>query len=272
MKLPLITILVNTSDSFEDCWPPFFKLFSEYWPNCNYPILLNTEFKEFQYPNLNIKSAMSNSDSPDTRLTWSSCLINAIHQIQTPIVLYLQEDYYLDAKVNIELIEELAELLEQNEQIKYIGLTDSGNYPPFKPFEKDHRLWEVSKNAKYRISTQAGLWKKDTLISYLKPDENGWMFEIFGSIRAKKRNDLFLTVNRELYNKKENPVFPYILTGIIKGKWHVAIPELFTKHQIQVDFSKRGFYIEKSYLLRKIETFKMLLRSPLKFYFGITGK
>ena len=76
----------------------------------------------------------------------------------------------------------------------------------------------------------------------------------------------------EILEKKENPVFPYILTGIIKGKWHMAIPELFTKHQIEVDFSKRGFYVEKSYLLRKIETFKMLLRLPLKFYFGITGK
>ena len=256
------TILVNTSDSFEDCWDPFFKLFSIYWPNCSYEILLNTEFKKYSYKGLNIKTAQSNSNSSNSRLTWSACLINALYQVNTPIVLYLQEDYFIDGKVNIDLIDQMADLMNSNEKIKYIGLTDSGNYPPFKTSKLDNNLWEVSKNAKYRISTQAGLWKKETLISYLKPEENGWMFEIFGTKRAHKRNDLFLTVNRDIFSYKLNPVLPYLLTGIIKAKWHPKIPEIFKNHQIEIDFTRRGFYHEKNFIFRKLETLRKLLSSP----------
>ena len=44
----LFTVLVNSSDGFEDCWDPFFKLFDKYWPNCNAPIILNTEKKTYK--------------------------------------------------------------------------------------------------------------------------------------------------------------------------------------------------------------------------------
>ncbi len=38
-----LTVFINTSDNFEDCWDPFFKLFRLYWPDCPYKIVLNTE-------------------------------------------------------------------------------------------------------------------------------------------------------------------------------------------------------------------------------------
>jgi len=50
-----LSIFVNTSDNFEDCWDPFFKLFSIFWPNCPFPIVLNTETKDYSYPGLNIR-------------------------------------------------------------------------------------------------------------------------------------------------------------------------------------------------------------------------
>ena len=42
-----LTIFVNTSDNFEDCWEPFFKLFKLYWPDCPYPIVLSLWFNHF---------------------------------------------------------------------------------------------------------------------------------------------------------------------------------------------------------------------------------
>ena len=51
-----LTILINTSDGFEDCWNPFFTLFKKYWPNNQSPVFLNTEFKNYVHPGLNIKS------------------------------------------------------------------------------------------------------------------------------------------------------------------------------------------------------------------------
>ena len=266
-----ITILINTSDGFEDCWDPFFKLFTTYWPDCKYPILLNTEFKEFSYRGLNIKSAKSNSANHERRLTWSECLINALNQVDTPFVLYMQEDYFIDHKVNGHFIEELSQLMISKKEIAFIGLTDAGNYPPFKSSIIDSRLWTVSQKGKYRVSTQAGIWKKEILLSYLLPEENGWMFEIFGTKRAQKRNELFLTVNRDLFNYRSNPVISYLLTGIIKAKWHEEMPRIFMQNGIEMDFNERGFYKEKPFLIRKIETARKLLKLPSKFIKGIRG-
>jgi hypothetical protein len=32
---PHFTVLVNSCDAFEDCWQPFFQLFSRCWPACD---------------------------------------------------------------------------------------------------------------------------------------------------------------------------------------------------------------------------------------------
>jgi hypothetical protein len=258
------TILVNSSDGFEDCWNPFFTLFSKYWQSCSAPILLNTEFNTYTHNALSIRSSKSHELVLDKKLTWSECLIKGLQMIDTPLILYLQEDYFIDDFVNTRLIDEFASMMLNNTKIKHIGLTEFGSSPPFIDYELDNRLSIISNNAKYRISTQAGLWDKKTLLSYLDKDENGWMFEIYGSARSRKRTDLFLTVKTGNKTSNMNAIISYIPTGIIKGKWHHDIPAVFQKNDISVDFNIRGFYKKKSLLLRKIETGRKLLMHPAK--------
>jgi len=258
MNKYLYTILVNTSDGFEDCWHPFFTLFHKYWPNCDVPILLNTEHKDFNFYPLNIKASKVNAGN-ERRLTWSECLIEAIKKIESPFILYFQEDYFLESMVNVSQIDDFAAMMMSDDKIKFIGLTHFGNYPPFLDYSGDKRLKIVSQGSKYRISTQAGLWRKETLLSYLCEDENGWMFEIFGTQRAKKRKDLFLTANREIYNEF-NPIIFYQITGIVKGKWILSMPLLFEKEGLEMDFLKRGFYTPKNIVFRKFETAAALLK------------
>lgn len=265
------TLLVNSSDGFEDCWNPFFKLLTTNWPNFDLPVLLNTEFKEYSYPGLQLKCTKANSKNLERRLTWSECLIEALHQIETPYVLYMQEDYFIENPVKSELIEEFFHLMENNQNIKYIGLTHFGNCPPFKAWGKDNRLLEIGQKAKYRIATQAALWDKKTLLSYLRAEESGWMFEIFGTKRAQKRKELFLTVNRDLFNPQNGAIIEYVHTGIIKGRWHTAMVPLFRRNNISMDFEKRGFYKPQSTITRKIETGKKLIHNPKYFIRGILG-
>lgn len=264
MNNKLFTIIVNSSDGFEDCWNPFFTLFKKYWPNNQSPVFLNTEFKNYVHSGLNIKSTKVHRGVTDRKLTWSECLIKALQQVETPLVIYLQEDYFLESKVNQNKIEELVDKMINEVEIKYIGLTKFGNYPPFYDYFLDENLKIVSKNSKYRVSTQAAIWRTDSLLSYLETDENGWEFEIFGTRRAKKKNELFLTLSPNYLN--QNKVFDYQLTGIIKGKWLKTIPALFEKEKIQIDFSKRGFYKELNVFYRKIETFKKIFYDPTKFF------
>jgi len=265
MKSNNYTILINSSDGFEDCWNPFFTLLNKYWKNVNnHQILLNTENKDYSFGDFNIKCTKANQGTPNRKLTWSECLIEAINQIETPLILYFQEDYFIEKPIKSDLIDEFAELMINDKSVKYLGLTHFGNRPPFIKWASDYRLKEVSRKSGYRISTQVALWRKETLLSYVQPEESGWMFEIFGTLRANKRKELFLAIDPELYNPKEGCIVEYLHTGIIKGKWHPQIPIIFEKNDIAyIDYNKRGFYKFKSVLMRKFETSKSIFQNPL---------
>ena len=83
------SILINTCDKFEDCWNPFFKLFKLYWPDCSGIIYLNTEYKDYSYPGLNIipvKGCVKHQIPHNKRATWSQCLKWALEEMDTDIV------------------------------------------------------------------------------------------------------------------------------------------------------------------------------------------
>jgi len=250
-----VTLLVNSSDGFEDCWRPFFRLLELYWGDRTIPILLNTETKIYSGSDDRVESSCV-ALGEHRRLSWSECLIRAIDKIETPLLLYMQEDYFLDRPARVDAFERIVRTMLEHPEIAHIGLTKHGSAGPFTPHPLPE-LSEIRPNARYRISTQVGLWRPDALRSYLDPAENGWMFEIFGTRRAAKRGDLFLTVDPAV-----QPVFDYTHTGIIKGKWHPAIPELFTRHGIEMDFSKRGFYQPPPALVRKWAVLRKLAENP----------
>lgn len=56
LKKEDVTFLVNTCDSYKDCWELFFCLFKKYWPENDCRIILNTESESFTYDGLNIES------------------------------------------------------------------------------------------------------------------------------------------------------------------------------------------------------------------------
>lgn len=239
-----LSIFVNTSDNFEDCWIPFFTLFRRYWPDCPYPIILNTETKDFQFGGLSIQCAQV-AVGETRRLSWSECLARSLDTIDTPYILYLQEDYFLENPVRTDLLETLlAELRAGRADV--IRIKECGGAGPWTP-TGNPQLWEVSQTAKYRISLQAGLWRKATLRNHVRLHESPWQLEIFGSARARRKPEKILCINRDLFSSPETEIFPYQATGVVSGQWEekIVVP-LFAKHAIDMDFSRRGFYDSKA--------------------------
>lgn len=263
------TILVNTSDGFHDCWVPFFTLLERYWPECPAPVLLNTERAAWPGGPAKVQCTQVQR-AHEPRLSWSTCLDRALATVRTPLVLYMQEDYFLEAPVDTAHVELLAALMLQETSIRHIGLTAFGSGGPFRPSCWDG-LWEIPQHAPYRLSTQAGLWRVDTLRSHLRPEENGWMFEIFGTRRAWQRPELFLTVDRKRYAGRAAPI-PYSHAGVIKGRWHPTVPSLFGSHGIEVDFSRRGFFVPKPRWLERLVTARKLLARPGTAFAGLRGR
>lgn len=262
------TVLVNTSDGFEDCWRPFFTLLERYWPGHPTPVLLNTERCEWGGAQTRVRCAcVQHADEP--RQSWSVCLERALAMVQTPLVLYLQEDYFIERTVNDQQLADLAALMLAEPAIRHIGLTAFGSAGPFSR-SRWPGLWQIGPRAKYRISTQAGLWRVDALRSYLRAYENGWMFEIYGTRRSWRRPELFLTVDRDQYAGETAPI-PYSHAGIIKGRWHRSVPRLFAEHGITVDFDRRGYFVPKPRWLERIVTARRLLRRPDALLTGLRG-
>lgn len=258
------SIVINSSDGFQDCWEPFFRLFKKYWPECSAPIFLNTENTDWAFPGIGLVcTQVQMKAKTERRLTWSECLISALNQVETPLVLYFQEDYFLHQPVLHDRVMAAVALMTAHPEVRHIGLTQHGSAGPFSEYSRPG-LQVIGSKARYRISTQAGLWRVDTLMSYLEACENGWMFEIYGTWRAHQRAECFLTAKFDASNG--GPPIHYLHTGIIKGQWLPEIQKVFSDNDIAVDFSQRGFYRPKNMLARKCETASRLLQDPLYFF------
>ncbi len=253
-----LTIFVNTSDNFEDCWHPFFSLFQRYWPDCPYPIVLNTETKDYNFSGINITCAKVSSGEVN-RLGWSECLARALDGINTPYILYLQEDYFLESAVKADVLKELLDLMRAG-QADVIRLSEAVDAGPWHTTDSN-LIWAVDQKAKWRFSLQAALWRKDLLRKQIRQHESPWQLESFGGSRLRRSKEKICCVNRDLFYGKGKEVFPYQPTGIIAGKWvgEIVVP-LFQANDITVDFSIRGFRVQgkrskkrKAFFLRMID-------------------
>lgn len=233
------SILINTCDKFEDCWLPYFKLHAMYWPDCNGQLYLNTETKEFSFPGQNIVSLKVNGADPARRLTWSECLLRALDQIDDDLVLYMQEDYFLKANVKNQVIEQYVDLMRGDTSIHCIHLTDQA---VISEGESEYSgLHKVKLQQRYRVSCQAALWRKDVLAAHVRSHESAWQFEEFGSKRSAVLNGKFLVADPAQVRLNESEIIPYIFTGIVQGRWSEEVVPLFDRHDIAVNFAKRGF-------------------------------
>jgi hypothetical protein len=240
-------ILVNTCDKFEDCWYPFFKLFSVFWPDYKGKIYLNTEYKSFEFPGLNIectKVCEVNKISKNKIITWSQCLKWALEIIDSDIILYLQDDYFLAEKVQTYWIHYFTDIMTKSPEIPCIQLTQSG-IPAIKK-TKFEMLYKSDHNYFSFVSCQAALWQKNILLSLIRVHETAWNFEWWGSKRAKYMHYEFLVISPESFNANKNYILSYILTGVVAGKWYYPVVELFDKHGIEISYNKRGFYRENT--------------------------
>lgn len=239
------SIIVNTCDSYDDCWKPFFRLFEVFWPDCKGKIYLNTEYKTFSYHGIDIistKVCEKRNYPKNSRMPWSLCLKDALNQTRDDIILYMQEDYFLKAPVKNDILEDMVRLMENHEDIKCIHVMNWQGYAteesPYPHFQK------IPDNHPYRMSCQTALWKKEELLAILANDESGWDTEHFASKRSSKLGHLYLAPDENWIIEDCFEIVPYIFTGIEGGKWDrknvYKMGCLFRKYGIDIDFSKRG--------------------------------
>jgi hypothetical protein len=253
------SLLITSCDAFEDAWAPFFQLYRKFWNDSMLPTYLITEKKKFQYSGINIITTQV-ANQQIKKLTWAQTVIYSLKQVPGDIVLMFMDDFFITEPVNIQMIDESAARLEKSISLDAIYLTANG--PTDCSFiSSGEQFCKVNQFSRYKVSMQACLWKKKTLLSLLKQNENAWMFELFGTQRAHLKKLNFLRVT----NENGNPI-KYI-NGIIKGKWTDKARNLFELQNINIDLQNRGFFTYQNKWAIKLTTLKAVLKSPIMFIY-----
>ncbi len=243
-----LTVLLNTCDAYSDCWYPFFKLWYDFFPDHSLKIILNTESKTFSFEGLNIECYQLYK--PGERPKFGEQMNAHIEKINTPFVLTMLDDFFLNTPVDISRIEQCVEWLKKDKnaaQFYFTNVVDDMNSVS----EKFPGFSKKDKVSPYKINTMGAVWKKEKLLEYSISCASPWEWEYYGTIRSFFADDEFYACSKDttpIMNykilspdyKKLN--FPQ-LWGIVRGKWVVeSVDELFKSHGIVVDYNQRGVF------------------------------
>lgn len=212
------TIIVNSCDKYEDAWEPFFRLLKLQWPECaDYEIILNTETKVYNCDFLNVKTVCGGKEG-----TWSERLKNVLKSIDSELVVFLLEDFFLKSPVNQESFSEAVDFM-LNENAGYIALKccpgrklKDGTLP------KENFVNRDDLPVNLRLPLIASMWNRKYFIKLLRNHESPWDFECYAGIRSKRYKEKAMHINNNEGFLK--PVFDYDIDmqygiGISKGKW-----------------------------------------------------
>ena len=237
-----LAVLVTSCDAYRDIWDPFFLLMDKYWSDIPYKVYLNTETEQYNksFSNFCVKSL---NQIPRKNQTWSKRMKDVLEQIPEEYVFVLVEDFFLREHVQTELIEELIEQMEKNPLMCSVQLfgtrTNCDNHRINVPSPTMNMIKIVKGYAK--VVFVPTIWRKSTLLKWLRPHESIWSFESSASQRAYRWK-----YKEECYRVFSPSIFNYLWEKgcycVVNGKWmmHPLLTELFNSNEIKVDFSQRG--------------------------------
>lgn len=245
------TMLVNSYDGGEDLWEGFFCALKAQWPTFDLPVILNTESKQFAYPGIDIRSFHMYKCGEN--VAWGKRLIETLKKINTEYILFFLEDFWLDAPVDVAFFEQCRMWMRDNPDVACLSfqrvLGKNIRDGRFERFEKRPQKGE------YRMNCQAGLWRREKLLEYIRPHESPWEWERYGSVRSLRYKEALYTLI-----EGEKLVFSYDRGGVIyRGRWckKVSVP-LQEKYDLQIDYTKRGVWEE--WVSSKPKSMRKLLR------------
>lgn len=177
-----LAIIIHTCDDYTFCWAGWHHYFKKYW-NLKLPfsIYFVNEDIDVDFDGISqIKTGIGE---------WSTRLKKALGQIPEQNIVYLQEDVWLQAPIDIEKYYSI--FLSLSLDRFQLSPTDS-TYTLFSKFSVgDLILRKFARKSNYLISHQPSIWKKSFLIGCLDQSESPWENEIEGTKRLRKNSQSF---------------------------------------------------------------------------------
>jgi hypothetical protein len=165
-------MLIASCDRYSDVWRPFFRLKSLHWKQCPYPTYLGSESKEIPDLNYNFQYLHVGKQT-----SWTAQMRAYLNLLPYEYILLSLEDFFLRKKVDQNIIDLALMWLHQNTYASSFRLNPLPR-PTICNSSDPLGVGEYSKAERYRVSTQAGFWRKKDLIQLLGGDRSPWEFEL----------------------------------------------------------------------------------------------
>ena len=191
-----LSLLVHTCDDYLRFWPGMLFSLDFNWDFNSVPVywaseeisIHNTEFtcRGMPYtPNKKINQILTGKTDKNG---FSTRMINALKQLDTKWVIYIQEDMWLLSKIPNETISKLLLFCETKNADSVKIHTKLGYYYNYKLENTDYiideiRIQKYSDGDNFLHSHNATIWNREYLINHLLEGEDPWVNEVEGSKR-----------------------------------------------------------------------------------------
>jgi hypothetical protein len=230
---PMLTVVVNTCDSYSDVLQVFFIAFEEFWSDCPYPVVINAEANDYPH-----RAQVHNYISPDGIDDWGARLRATLETVDSEYVLMLYDDFILERQVDNHRIATAVRRLHSSSNAAVTYLIHTG-LPVVSTADADS-FCVVSDWSDYRLNSAPAIWRKSALMEYTKCGDTPWAWEVFGSYRTWGDGKHFFTLEAE-----QDEIYPYNHSkggAIYRGKWvREVVESVSRRHALDIDWARRGF-------------------------------
>ena len=229
-----VAVVVSSCDTFFDAWRPFVFFFRKYWGDCPFPVYLIVN-------RLKVRSSVVQPICVGPDRQWASNMMIALESIPQPYLLYFQEDYFLDGRVNNSLLAEDLAYAFDNDAASLCFQARGELESNFEPL--NDRFGVVPPDSDGRTRLQVTLWKKEVLQATLRPGESAWNMEARGSERTR---DL---LSLSYLQRRDRPI-PYLMSAIVRGLWTTEALSLCETAALEIEPRFRSTHTHTAWLRR----------------------
>lgn len=231
-----VAVLVSSCDKYQACWEPFIHGFRKYWPDCPWPTFFVTNYLDAPFPKYQGTTIKVGKDNG-----WANTTLKALEQIDSEVVLFMLDDFWLANPTNTKALVDFADILLRGDA-DYIRLVPTTLIEPnvvTGASTLDTRLNVFRDTARYRGSLNPSLWRTEHFRKMLKKDENPWEFEIHGGKRSRGYRHLLVKEFAYIYYViTTNPLGNWGGQPVKLGKWTPAARQYAQVEGLTIDTSK----------------------------------
>jgi hypothetical protein len=195
-----LSLLVHTCDHYNQFWPGMFYTLDFYWNYDKIPVYFANEeklmsdmifnCKGLEYrPNPKIKQILTGKSVDKNG--FSTRFIQAVSEIPSKYILYIQEDMWLRRSIDINIFEQLIDFMEKNnaDSIRIHSKLFYYDYM-LEPTDNFINGKVIFKNVGgHVLSHNATIWRKDYILKHQMPNEDAWVNEVEGTKRMLSENE-----------------------------------------------------------------------------------